>query len=98
MSLTIQNSKTAATGCIPHLLPCKVNHDGPVNASERYWKAEVGQGSYDPYRWLNAIFTSTDGKHTAYFRGRKLQGRSVKLPEGYRGTCRVAVSADLNLL
>jgi len=26
-----------------------------------------------------------DGKNTAYFRGRKLNGKSVKLPEGYRG-------------
>lgn len=27
----------------------------------------------------------TDGKNTAYFRGRKLQGREVRLPRGYIG-------------
>jgi hypothetical protein len=33
-----------------------------------------------------------DGTRTAYFRGRKLQGTAVKLPEGYRGVF-AAVSA-----
>lgn len=27
----------------------------------------------------------TDGKNTTYFRGRKLQGREVRLPKGYTG-------------
>jgi hypothetical protein len=44
------------------------------------------------------MFTPTDGKHSAYFRGRKLQGRSVKLPEGYKGTCRTLSVVHLNLL
>ncbi|KAL8298362.1 hypothetical protein RB597_006796 [Gaeumannomyces tritici] len=29
--------------------------------------------------------TENDGKKTAYFRGRKLQGSTVKVPEGYKG-------------
>lgn len=28
---------------------------------------------------------NTDEKHIAYFRGRKLHGREVKMPEGYEG-------------
>lgn len=28
---------------------------------------------------------SADGKHVAYFRGRKLYGKTVKLPESYKG-------------
>ncbi|TLD37747.1 ribonuclease H1 small subunit [Venturia nashicola] len=67
--LAIQKSKTKAQHCTPNLLPCKINHDGPVNASERYWKPE----------------TSADGSSSAYFRGRKLEGKSIKLPDGYRG-------------
>ena len=27
-----------------------------------------------------------DDKKTAYFRGRKLHGRSIKVPAGYKGT------------
>lgn len=29
--------------------------------------------------------TFTDGKRVAYFRGRKLHGKALKVPEGYRG-------------
>lgn len=29
--------------------------------------------------------TATDGKRVAYFRGRKLHGKALKVPEGYRG-------------
>lgn len=35
-----------------------------------------------------------DGTRTAYFRGRKLQGKSVKLPEGHRGVVAVASAAE----
>ena len=55
--------------CSANLLPCRIHHDGPVDAHHRYWKSE----------------TSVDGTKTAYFRGRKLQGLSVKVPDGYQG-------------
>ncbi|KAI9724056.1 MAG: hypothetical protein M1812_000774 [Candelaria pacifica] len=55
--------------CIPNVLPCRIDHNGPVNASERYW----------------APTKEDDGKEISYFRGRKLYGKSVKTPEGYRG-------------
>ncbi|QDS73172.1 hypothetical protein FKW77_002266 [Venturia effusa] len=67
--LAIQKSKIEAQQCTPNLLPCKINHDGPVNASERYWKPERAE----------------DGSMSAYFRGRKLEGKSTRLPKGYRG-------------
>lgn len=35
-----------------------------------------------------------DGTPTAYFRGRKLQGKSVKLPEGYRGVIAAVSEAE----
>ncbi len=35
-----------------------------------------------------------DGTSTAYFRGRKLQGTTVKLPEGYRGVVAVTSAAE----
>ncbi|KAF2838780.1 ribonuclease H1 small subunit [Patellaria atrata CBS 101060] len=67
--LTIQQSKTHAGKCTPNVLPCRINHNGPVNASERYWKVETQQ----------------DGKQITYFRGRKLEGHTVRVPEGYQG-------------
>ncbi|KAJ9644750.1 hypothetical protein H2201_006098 [Coniosporium apollinis] len=67
--LAIQPAKAHKGVCTPNVLPCRINHNGPVNASERYWQPK----------------TDDDGKATAYFRGRKLRGRAVKIPEGYRG-------------
>ncbi|KAL2137223.1 hypothetical protein VTI74DRAFT_6434 [Chaetomium olivicolor] len=53
----------------PHLLPCRVHHNGSVEPVQCFWEPKAND----------------DGTSTAYFRGRKLQGKTVKLPEGYRG-------------
>ncbi|MCJ1417773.1 hypothetical protein MMC32_004118 [Xylographa parallela] len=53
----------------PNILPCRVNHSGPVNASKRYWNVEEDER----------------GRKMAYFRGRKLLGREVKISDSYRG-------------
>ncbi|TVY25482.1 Uncharacterized protein LHYA1_G005726 [Lachnellula hyalina] len=67
--LAIQKSKSHKGQCTPNVLPCRVNHNGPVNASKRYWE----------------VRTSVDNKPTSYFRGRKLHGKKLKMPKGYRG-------------
>ncbi|KAL1869924.1 hypothetical protein Daus18300_005385 [Diaporthe australafricana] len=53
----------------PNVLPCRIQHDGPISSTDAYWKP-----SQEP-----------DGKRVAYFRGRKLHGKALKVPEGYRG-------------
>ncbi|KAI1463047.1 ribonuclease H1 small subunit [Daldinia caldariorum] len=53
-----------------HLLPCRIHHDGNVNPVETYWSPSENE----------------DNTKTAYLRGRKLQGKAVKLPEGYYGS------------
>ncbi|TIA24721.1 ribonuclease H1 small subunit [Aureobasidium pullulans] len=59
-----------STSCVANVLPCRIQHNGPVNATTRHWTPE----------------RSSDGQtNTAYFRGRKLNGKTVNLPEGYRG-------------
>ncbi|KAF2494324.1 hypothetical protein BU16DRAFT_540802 [Lophium mytilinum] len=67
--LAIQIPSTKSPECTPNLLPARLNHDGPVNATERHWNPE----------------TTENGDTTAFFRGRKLKGRTVKIPEGYKG-------------
>lgn len=52
-----------------HLLPCTIHHDGPIDQAQSYWKPTE----------------SDDGKKTAFFRGKKLHGKSLKVPEGYKG-------------
>ncbi|KAM7193167.1 putative dna replication licensing factor mcm6 protein [Naviculisporaceae sp. PSN 640] len=71
---TDESSATPMT-VTPHLLPCRIHHDGSVEPVQSFWDPRVDE----------------DGKNTAYFRGRKLDGKSVKLPEGYRGI--IAASA-----
>ncbi|KAL2022601.1 hypothetical protein VTK56DRAFT_4945 [Thermocarpiscus australiensis] len=61
-----------------HLLPCRVHHNGSVEPAQSFWEPKVGD----------------DGTSTAYFRGRRLQGKTVKLPEGYRGVVAVASSDE----
>ncbi|KAJ5138950.1 Ribonuclease H2 subunit C [Penicillium bovifimosum] len=60
----------------PNIIPCRVHHDGPVESVERYWTPVADK----------------DNTQTAYFRGRKLRGRRVALPDGYRGV--VATPTD----
>ncbi|KAJ3544793.1 hypothetical protein NM208_g2868 [Fusarium decemcellulare] len=54
---------------VANLLPCRIHHDGPIDPVSTYW----------------APTSADDGTKLAYFRGRKLQGRTVKLPEQCRG-------------
>ncbi|KAH8696096.1 ribonuclease H2 non-catalytic subunit-domain-containing protein [Talaromyces proteolyticus] len=72
-----KSSDVFANGSTPNVLPCKIHHDGSVDISQRYWKP---------------VESENDDSHTAYFRGRKLRGRTVQLPEGYQGV--VAVPSD----
>jgi hypothetical protein len=68
--LAIKKSETNTPNCAVNVLPCRIQHNGPVNASTRHWTPQE----------------SSDGKsNTAYFRGRKLNGRVVELPDGYMG-------------
>ncbi|KAK0266087.1 hypothetical protein LTS09_000036 [Friedmanniomyces endolithicus] len=80
--LSLQPTTRDPRTLTPNILPCTIHHNGPLKVSKRYWQPQP----------------SSDDKKTstAYLRGRKLRGRIVKLPKGYRGyllqkTERVAV-------
>jgi len=57
----------------PNILPCRINASGPVSASKRYWNVENDE----------------KGRKVAYFRGRKLLGREVRIHKDYRGRCAI---------
>jgi hypothetical protein len=68
--LAIKKSENNTPSCAVNVLPCRIQHNGPVNATTRHWTPQA----------------SSDGKsNTAYFRGRKLNGTVVDLPDGYTG-------------
>ncbi|KAJ4390665.1 hypothetical protein N0V93_004263 [Gnomoniopsis smithogilvyi] len=67
--LSVRQSNGTAAKCTPNLLPCRIHHDGPVGATGSYWTPS----------------TASDGKRISHFRGRELHGKTLKVPEGYRG-------------
>ena len=90
--LKFSNPKDAVQKqCTPNILPCRIHHDGPVDASPRYWAPETAQSQYYIASRLRSPGTPfqgsyiTDGKPEAYFRGRKLKGQEIGIPQGYTG-------------
>ncbi|KAJ5476178.1 Ribonuclease H2subunit C [Penicillium sp. IBT 31633x] len=66
-----QSAKSdSAPKCTPNIIPCRIHHDGPVDSLERYW---------------TPVTDAKDNTKTSHFRGRKLRGRRVALPDGYQG-------------
>jgi len=43
--LTIERSKKHRGKCTPNVLPCRINHNGPVDASKRYWNPHKTSGN-----------------------------------------------------
>lgn len=68
---------------IPNILPCKITHSGPIPTPKRHWNPRPSQTT------SSSSSTSPNEKEskqqTAYFRGRKLLGTTLSLPEGYEG-------------
>lgn len=69
MMYAFHSTKVSPTRYTPHVLPCRIHHDGPIESTERFWAPRPDE----------------DGTQSAHFRGRKLRGRRVPLPDGYRG-------------
>ncbi|KAH3995141.1 hypothetical protein HBI81_143240 [Parastagonospora nodorum] len=55
--------------CTPHLLPARINHNGPINDTSRYFKPE----------------TDDRGTQHVHFRGRHLHGTPIPLPATHTG-------------
>jgi Ribonuclease H2 non-catalytic subunit (Ylr154p-like) len=72
-----------------NILPCKIHRNGPCKVTKRLWSpmVESGEPSFNVHSSVKRQLTCLDGSKTAYFRGRKLRGRRIKLPNGYRGIC-----------
>ncbi|KAI5793228.1 ribonuclease H2 non-catalytic subunit-domain-containing protein [Geopyxis carbonaria] len=72
--LAIQHPpKSAPVACIVNLLPCNIRHTGPANASTKHWTPTT------------STVSGVNDVPTTYFRGRKLLGNDLILPEGYTG-------------
>ncbi|KAJ5929254.1 Ribonuclease H2 subunit C [Penicillium verhagenii] len=67
---TQQKDESSAPQVTPNILPCQVHHDGPIASYNRFW---------------TPVADAKDNTQSAHFRGRKLRGRRVAVPEGYQG-------------
>ncbi|KAF3003509.1 hypothetical protein E8E13_004942 [Curvularia kusanoi] len=67
--LAIHTTPTSSKPCTPHLLPARINHNGRINNTERYWAPSVDD----------------KGTAHAHFRGRHLHGTSLALPSSHTG-------------
>ncbi|KAK1827647.1 ribonuclease H2 non-catalytic subunit-domain-containing protein [Podospora conica] len=77
--LTLGPSKPSTTPlpkATPNLLPCRVQHNGSVEPIQSFWEPKK----------------QPDGSSTSYFRGRKLHGTTLPLPQGYRGVVAAPVA------
>ena len=43
--LATGTGKSPRVKCTPNVLPCTVQHDGPVNASEHLWSSQTDAGT-----------------------------------------------------
>lgn len=46
--LTIVRDKVRKEKCVPNILPCRINQNGPVLVSRRYWSPTKTHGSRIP--------------------------------------------------
>lgn len=71
---------------VANLLPCRVHHNGSIDPTSAYWTPSTAKGSFPVSPFLTQWLTKwLDGAKIAYFRGRKLQGKVIKLPEQCHG-------------
>ena len=102
--ISIQSSsRSEAKFVIPNVLPCEIAYTGKANANAQLWNprdetivdvngdSEIF-GRYNAYADLIVDKTAP----VAYFRGRKLLGRTTKIPQMYRGSrCITGISSAL---
>lgn len=85
--LSVEQRKGPSQEVTPNLLPCRIHHDGSVGSADAYWTPSQEPGMSDKSATVRSylLTSSPDGNRIAYFRGRKLHGKALKVPEGYRG-------------
>lgn len=86
--LPITNDTLPSTS-VASLLPCRIHHDGRIEQAGAYWKPRTYKGtSIDrgtQHCEPKATPTSASSSKEAFFRGRKLKGTEVALPDHYEG-------------
>lgn len=85
--LFIRQSNDTSAKVTPNLLPCRIHHDGSVGSTGSYWAPSTDSGNKTQTHSCMPPYSkfSAEGKKVSHFRGRELHGKTLKVPEGYRG-------------
>ncbi|PPJ59961.1 hypothetical protein CBER1_11030 [Cercospora berteroae] len=65
----------------PNILPCQIHHSGPISIAERYWNPQTNVTSSASQQ----IQSPASNEITQHFRGRKILGKTIPLPDSYTG-------------
>lgn len=84
LAITSTPSSTRPLLQTPNLLPCALNHNGPIPISPRHWNPTTLPAL--PVAETNSqLVTTPPPVREAYFRGRRLLARPLALPDAYEG-------------
>ncbi|KHJ36353.1 putative rna exonuclease 4 [Erysiphe necator] len=64
----IKKGNTEKRNYTVNILPCRINYNGPISTSKRYWNPS----------------DLPDGQKVAFFRGKKLCGKHLRMPRTYQ--------------
>ncbi|KAK6515314.1 hypothetical protein TWF506_007659 [Arthrobotrys conoides] len=87
--ISIKKPTSSETPSKANILPCRIKYTGPASSSRQLWNPTTqpaASSSSDavvanPGDNAKAVVET----HTSYFRGRKLVGTKLAVPEGYQG-------------
>ncbi|KAF3926575.1 hypothetical protein AA313_de0204492 [Arthrobotrys entomopaga] len=77
--ISIKGSSCSQAPLKANILPCRIKYTGPASSSRRLWNPVS-----EPAKETKDGNTGAE-THTSYFRGRKLAGTKLVVPEGYQG-------------
>jgi ribonuclease H2 subunit C len=93
--LAIKQKSPSPSAVTANLLPCRIHHDGSITLSDRHWApsqpttttppASSDTKSVEKEEESSISNSNESSKLIAHFRGRRLLGREVSVPEGYTG-------------
>jgi ribonuclease H2 subunit C len=80
------NSPSSPRKLVPNLVPCSIKHSGPIAVEPHHWQPQESHKSalVGEHEVSTAAADAPEGQ-VAYLRGRKLCGKAVPLPAGYKG-------------
>ncbi|KAF3163718.1 hypothetical protein TWF788_001341 [Orbilia oligospora] len=96
--ISIKKTASSETPSKANILPCRVKYTGPASSSRQLWNPTTQPATAASTAAAGVTANPGDNAevetHTSYFRGRKLLGTKLAVPDGYQGFVLDAGSAS----